>query len=1240
MTAAISLSYNPIADIHFSGLHWIEASAGSGKTYTLSSLMVRILLEQYLPRQVIATTFTRAAAAELKGRIRSRLVETYRFFDDRREATQQENEQFALQLKDKDPLQAKVLEKYAGQVAYACSRLKLVIDQLDELFVGTLDSFSQKLLREFAFESGRIERSDITDNAKQYTRQLIHDVLREWIQAQPQASIDWLYASGELEPVENYIELVESSLNFGNAQLQGVESQTFQIDELLQLRQQIATLDLSHLAAFYLPAGEYFKSVSGTYFKKDSFTVLFEEIIPCGVSLIFNENGQAFFGKNFERQREKLFKFLELFQQQKIFTKKCPAIGAENFYNDTQLNALLDVVQHLLKIQQALQDMGTFLKFHLCQQVKIRLPQQLQQAGETTFSQQIRTLSDALQGEQGQHFAAFVHQTYPLILVDEFQDTNQDQDNMLASIWRHPQRYARGCMIMVGDRKQAIYGFRGGDMLTFVQAYQDVIRKSGRFYQLRYNHRSIAPLVEVVDALFQQQPEFGEQVVYYPVLAGSRPHPALVDQSQHNPIPLRWLQLEDKNEQPQQVAWKIRTLLNQSGLGQLYFATEPTQPLIEDDIAVLSKNHDGLDKVQFALERMGIRVNRPAKRSVFDHTIAKDVGAVLTAILNPYDETKLRRALLSRLFNFNLTELLQLQAQPQGFSEYIEAFNHIRELWFERNFLSAWQYCLQRFRIWQTLVATPSQDNERVVVNVRHLTELLSEHSRYHAGPQHLYQWYFKQLNSPSEREWELERQLSNAAGVKLMTIHQSKGLEFKVVFLLNADGASREINKKLNFSTVEQLNPVTSQFEELRVIAIHDKTLSTDQTNQHEQRLEAEQHRLWYVALTRASHRVYAIISDKKATQDGLGFWKHQQPEFSHPYSGIEPVLTHPPHTEKQTTHLVQQLQPLVLTAKPLPEQRFYPSTRTSFTGLAQHLTRAQMQDMLTSQPELVFAAEDEAIYTDVMPQTTQGQKLEWIRQAFPQGTQAGTFLHSIFENLDFQDQTLWAQELHRRFKNADQGLWQQLQERYAQEYAVQDDLDDTHKDHVMALLQQWIDDVLHTPLQPDLTLAQLQPNQYLAEFPFFMALSDRVFAAQRIQALFLEYGYQMPSLNNAESARFLTGAIDLVYQHEHKFYIADYKSNHLGMMFEDYTEISLKQNMSMSSYWLQAAIYLVALHRYLKVRLQNYSIQTHLGGASYLYLRGMQPNAAYGVVHWQPEPELILRLDAMLGYPPQKNG
>ena len=141
---------NPIGRMHFQGLHWIEASAGTGKTFTLSSLMVRILLEKYLPRQVIATTFTRKAAAELKRRIRQRLYSILSLLETLR--TELPSNIEARAKREEDELVQVILERNASQIGYACERLQLVLDQLDELFVGTLDSFSQTLLREFAFD--------------------------------------------------------------------------------------------------------------------------------------------------------------------------------------------------------------------------------------------------------------------------------------------------------------------------------------------------------------------------------------------------------------------------------------------------------------------------------------------------------------------------------------------------------------------------------------------------------------------------------------------------------------------------------------------------------------------------------------------------------------------------------------------------------------------------------------------------------------------------------------------------------------------------------------------------------------------------------------------------------------------------------------------------------------------------------------------------------------------------------
>ncbi|WP_215901674.1 UvrD-helicase domain-containing protein [Acinetobacter lactucae] len=1225
MNSRVQVSYQPIIDIEFSGLHLIEASAGTGKTYTLSSLMVRIFLEKYLPRQVIATTFTRAAAAELKSRIRARLVETYRYLDAKRSFTEQELLTQAEQ--EPDLLLQHILKHFATRIAYACERLKLVIDQLDELFVGTLDSFSQKLLREFAFESGKIERAQITDDAKTYSRQLIHDVLREWIQSQPQTVIDALYLAGELKSVDSFVKLVEDSLNFSSAHFKLPEKPTIQFEQLAQLKQLATEIDISLLEPYYSLDGEHYKHVSGTVFRNGAFNKLFSECLPQLLQVLKQSDIILVFDGSLAAQRELVFKFLDQLTDQKVF-KKCPAEISDGFYQHPCIQQIQKLFGVLKNYAEQFDQLHIYLKAYLCVEVKKRLPQVLQNKGETTFSQQIRTLSEALKGEQGQRFAVFVQARYPLILVDEFQDTNQDQDDMLASIWRHPERYQKGCMIMVGDRKQAIYGFRGGDMLTFLNAYKDIQDKHGREYKLIHNHRSVADLVEVVDALFQRQIDFGEEVQYDPIRAGTRPHPVLIEQNNHNPHPLRWLMLKDKETEAQQVAWKIRDLLNQSHAGQLYFQKDAqTQTLNEDDIAVLSRNHDGLDKVQFELERLGIRVNRPSKRSVFDCSIAQDVGALLTAILHPYDEAKVKRALISRLFAMDLKQLLQLEQTAEGLSQFMTGFDTIRELWSAQGFLVAWQQCLIQFDIWQNLVAAQSKDNERVVVNLRHLTEILSQHSEKYSGAQNLYHWYLKQLRSPLDRDWELERKLSSEAGVQLMTIHQSKGLEFKIVFLLGADKPFRENNKTLNFSTQDIVKPDSNQTLTQRVVAIADKTyLNEIELKQHEERALAEQNRLWYVALTRASHRVYAVLQDLDGKSvSGLAFWKNRNEPFQHHCCTDEMVLEQIP----QAIHLAKQTSIIEIQAKRFPEQRFYSRGKTSFSYLAQHLKHKAGTDLLASQSNDAVLAEDELDLINTA-ETSSAQPIDWIKNNFPKGTLAGNFLHEIFEHIDFQCSDDWVIEIRRRFKNDYSSLWQDLLSKYNESFPEEEDAENL----LYQSVAEWLKDILRTPLSQGFRLNQLQQDQYLSEFPFYLALSDRVLAMTRIQQLFAEYGLNMPELLEARSARYLNGSIDLVYFDGQRYHIADYKSNYLGDDLADYRSDSIAQSMSLASYWLQAGLYLVALHRYLQVKMQNYQIEQHLGGATYLYLRGMNGEAEQGYYYWQPSIEFILRLDAILGY------
>ena len=578
---------NPIQDMKFRGLHWIEASAGTGKTYTLSSLMVRIFLDQYYPHQVIATTFTRKATAELKNRVRLRVEETLAYIQRHQQLNSVEIT--AKIQNETDPLFQQVLKDYGSRLDYARRRLRLVLNQLDELFVGTLDSFSQKLLREFAFESGKIERAELTEDQDLYIQQLIHDVLRDWIQQQPQYMVNHLYVQNLLKPVEHYTGLVRDALNFSKQHFRKIEPAECDLNKLEACISQLVSIQEHDLAVMRRYCQE-----SPKYFHKSFLTKLTEicENFMTWSAALKNQGGMSFFDAELQpillnlcHLRRKKTDFQPTTQ---VFNKSCPDAEQQLILQHSlivAIDALCEVKQYL---DEQLQQLTTYLEFHIIQSVQTRLPQTLQQQGETTFSQQIRTLAEALQGQQGQRFSQFVQARYPLILVDEFQDTNQDQDDLLAKIWRDANRVQSGCMIMVGDPKQAIYGFRGGDMLTYNKAHADVLHKQGREYTLMQNHRSVKPLVEVVDALFQRQMDFGEQVQYTLIQAGSRPHPDLVDMGRINPQPLRWIQLGESDLEADQVAWKIRALLNQSAQQQLYFQQqEHQQSLSADDIAVL-----------------------------------------------------------------------------------------------------------------------------------------------------------------------------------------------------------------------------------------------------------------------------------------------------------------------------------------------------------------------------------------------------------------------------------------------------------------------------------------------------------------------------------------------------------------------------------------------------------------------------------------------------------------------------
>lgn len=1213
----------PALDLPLTGIHLIEASAGTGKTWTLSALMVRLIVEQkYFTRQIIATTFTRAAAAELRARIRKRIEEIRSLFD----ASHHDQHATLQAMQDKqDWLAVHLLQTLdLTQQGEAKNRLQLALDSFDDLFVGTLDSFCQKLLTEFAFDSGQHEVLQITTEEQELCYQALHDALREWRSQQQPQIIELLVMTGQLRDVEAYIGSVGTVLNFLSAKVQPVNQPQLDWDALAQLQQQLQQTDMAVLDAYLSPEGEYFSFLT----KNRAFTnqhQIYQAFVAGLQQNLLDTLVQS-------AKDSAGLKWLAGFSKIDGNFNKAGAAVKEQFMQLPATQQLVQVLEQYDGLQSYLEQLQQYLRFHLAQTVRQRLPQLLSERGETTFSQQMRVLAQVLQSEQGPELAQHILHRYPAALVDEFQDTNADQDSVIAAIWRQSaavesntvcspsscvQAYPR-TLVMVGDPKQAIYGFRGGDMLTYQKARQHVA-KLGQQHVLGHNQRSIAPLVDAVDALFQLNRDFGEQVEYQPVMASGRNHDLLRQDGIDNFKPLRLLDIQDGVSEDQQTAWQIISLMQASQAGQLQIQREgELRPLEPNDIAVLGRSNRDLDAVEALLQKANIPVWRNTQRSVFQSALAEDLIAVMQLLLHPTHEGRLRRVMGSTLVGWQLSQLNQLDTQPDELAMLQSQFFELGECWHKAGFLSAWQQFLQQFAVWQQL--SRQADGERLVVNLRHLTELLFQQSEQLSGQHRLLSWLMRQVASPKSPEWALERRLSGEQGIQLMTIHKSKGLEFAVVFVVGVNN----LNGGRNAPEVVFFEQTVAGEGQQRMLGFN--TSDATQLSAHEAREQAEVRRLIYVALTRASLRLYVPVKIDKQTKEKstvLSALRHWLPDdraqWTHPQWLIESTLQEAP-----AFHYVLASRAAVdIQPKALPVVRVQAWGVTSFSQMSRHqpsapvLTEEHAEEVI--QPEQ-WAHEDEV---------TEPEQLEIVPEAnpalcfsFPRGANAGDCLHQILEHIHFSHQHFWPKHFERQLQAF--GIQQQVQQAGGEPISLD-------------ALRQWFEQIVNAALPHGASLAQLdmRASSHVREFEFHLSLADRLVPVTAIERLMQQHAVPVPALNQLAWSRYLHGFIDLLYEHDGRFYIADYKSNYLGDQVEDYAPAQLKDSMSQAGYWLQAALYQVALHRYLQVRLPDYQPEQHLGGAVYLYLRGLQAQSdAHGVLYWPADIDLIMQLDQLLGY------
>jgi len=1172
-----------LLDSPFDGRRLIEASAGTGKTWTLTALYARLLLERQLSvGQILVVTYTTAATAELRERIRARLAELLAVYEG---------------APSKDAFLNRLHARYPDEASRR--RLLLAVHGFDEAAIFTIHGFCQRALQDAAFEAGGDFDSELTADDREIIDALLADAWRsELAEADPawarflvkqKITPAWLRQRLRSHLGKPYLR-VEPSEQPVQVDLSGIEPAWQRAAELWRASGKAWIEELL--------AHEGLNQSTHKTIKFEPWASELDAWFADPAAIYDAPDGLLKFGARALNKACKKGHDAPL----------CELAEALDTLNDVLAEAEPAGQQRLIALQVA-----------LLERLNRELPERKAAQRMLAFDDLLNRLDQALQGPVGDELAASLRSTYPLALIDEFQDTDPIQYAIFDRI------YAKGSaasLCFVGDPKQAIYAFRGADLATYIQAREQAEQP----YNLPTNYRSTPQLIGALNRLFDHPQPFAQTDLQYPpVDDADKPRATLRLDEEADAAPLSLIWLDDnplsKAEATElaasDCARRIALQLAAAAEGRAGF-DEAGQftPLKGGDIAVLVANHRQAGMIAEELAARGVPSVRRGRDSVWASEEAGELAAVLAAYAEPGREGLLRYALATRLLGRSAADLARCQDDQQQWDAEREAAERYHQLWQQQGFMRVFRAWLDEQAVAERLLARV--DGERRLTNLLHLGELLQTESLLRPGLEPLLSWFNAQRGSEGAGEDALLRLESDAVRVQIVTIHTSKGLEYPLVFcpflwdgrLLGKHRDSARCHDKLGQPLLD---------------------LGSDELEENLQRARreifAEQLRLAYVALTRARDRLWlhwGPVALPKAKKDGSlpeeGLHSSALAWLLHGrgLTGAEPLQELGAHlAELNGTSLRAAIERLAdesegaLACLPLETRESSaqgPGRATPPQQLSQLNRSLYSAWRIGSFSGLAAGMHMEAPDRDALAMPDAAEPGSGFF-AFPRGARAGTCLHAILED--------WVRGKGQLAELVESGL---------QAYGLRADWSE--------IARQQLQQVLETDLDgAGLTLAGLRPERRLPELSFTFPV--RQLDVTRLRALLSDPASGLPAPLREAAARlefdtlrgFLKGFIDLTFEHDGRWYIADYKSNWLGPDASYYGGERLLQALAGEHYYLQYLIYLVALRRFLRQRLADFRDE-QLGGAFYLFLRGM-PEA--GVYFARPDDALLDALDRL---------
>jgi exodeoxyribonuclease V beta subunit len=1209
----MSLAIEPLRPLAMplAGIRLIEASAGTGKTWTIAALYVRAVLghgvaQPLLPPNILVVTFTEAATQELRERIRARLVDAARAFRSGESG---------------DSFLAELLGAYPASAHAACARrVELAAQWMDEAAIFTIHGWSQRMLTQHAFGSGHAFVQTLEPDESE----LLADCVRDY----------WRQAFYPLDTRQ--VAAVLAEWKTPDALIQTLRPLLFGGETTLRVNgQALATTDVGVLFAGLRDWED--EDARRLAMVREAWMGDVERVETLlrdavGSKALKNNIHQP---ASLERNLAGVRHWLETGESGTVDVARYGSSrldGAVSKGNTRPEHPAFGAVEHWSEWQAGKPAIRFAILADAVERVRERFAAQKRRRAQIGFDDLLVRLDRALASASGGELAETIRQQYPLALIDEFQDTDPLQYRIFRAVYANSPDVG---LLLIGDPKQAIYAFRGADIHTYLSARGEA---EAPHYSLDTNHRSSEGMVAAVNAMFahaEAHPtgafHFADQgLPFNRVQARGRAERFVVDGADQAALHI-WL-LDDevpvgvrvyREQMAQACATEIVRLLEAAKKGSTGFSRDGmVTPLKPADIAVLVRSHNEASEIRSALSARRVRsVFLSDRDSVLESMEAHDVLLWLRAVAEPSSDTAMRAALATRTLFLGYGELERLNVDEQHWERRGQQLFDLRETWRRAGVLAMLHRFLHVFDLPARLLAQAG--GERALTNLLHLAELMQQAASTIEGEQALIRHLAERIADTASHtgEDQIVRLESDDDLVKVVTIHKSKGLEYPLVFLpfVCASGGTRPgQGYRYHDGTGAQLELLSSGHEAAGESVREAKDAAERASLQ-------EDLRLLYVAMTRARHASWLGVAP--VCYNAAKKPQVHRSAFGHLLSGGQEIDN---GAIEGLLRVLAQAEPAISVdympapddlsyVAPLRDERPLPARVAhlakaepwwiaSYSALRYADSEAAAPETATDDVIIEYASEGVAVPVDAA-----------TIHAFERGAEAGTFLHDLLE---------WIAEEGFASVAADPVRLRDTVARRCERRGWEASID---------LLTDWLQVLLRTSLPlPDggsFALGSLaDPSRYRAELEF-------LFEARRVDTLALDRivrehtldGAPRPALTADRVNGMLKGFIDLIVEHEGRWYVADYKSNWLGTDELAYTPAAMRRSILDSRYELQYALYLLALHRQLRARLGDaYDYDTHVGGAIYIYLRGVDGHG-HGVHVERPTRAMIDALDAL---------